>query len=66
VIRGDLPAAAGLTGVWLELRKTLASIVDPAPPAFRPTKVAARLASADPLPADLPEPDEAGDAEAGQ
>ena len=29
VIRGDLPAAAGLADVWLELRKTLNTIADP-------------------------------------
>jgi ATP-dependent Clp protease ATP-binding subunit ClpA len=29
VIRGDLPEAAGLADVWLELRNTLAAIADP-------------------------------------
>jgi ATP-dependent Clp protease ATP-binding subunit ClpA len=36
VIRGDLPAAAGLATVWLELRKTLAVIGDTTPPADKP------------------------------
>ena len=35
VIRGDLPAAAGLAGVWLELRETLDTIADPATRARR-------------------------------
>jgi hypothetical protein len=30
VIRGDLPAAAGLADVWLELRQTLSTLADPA------------------------------------
>jgi len=29
VIRGDLPAAAGLANVWLELRDTLSTLADP-------------------------------------
>jgi ATP-dependent Clp protease ATP-binding subunit ClpC len=40
VIRGDLPLAAGLANVWLELRKTLNTIADPA--AGRPVKIAVR------------------------
>jgi ATP-dependent Clp protease ATP-binding subunit ClpC len=35
VIRGDLPAAAGLADVWLELRKTLNTIAHPAARARR-------------------------------
>jgi hypothetical protein len=31
VIRGDLPEATGLADVWLELRKTLAAIINPEP-----------------------------------
>jgi hypothetical protein len=31
VIRGDLPAAAGLAKVWLELRKTLATLAETTP-----------------------------------
>jgi len=62
VIRGDLPAAAGLANVWLELRKTLAALADPAPPVGKATRLAARPASADPLAADplAAEPPEAG------
>jgi ATP-dependent Clp protease ATP-binding subunit ClpC len=33
VIRGDYPAAAGLADVWEELRKTLTTLADTAPPA---------------------------------
>jgi len=40
VIRGDLPLAAGLANVWLELRKTLNTIADPA--AGRAVKIAVR------------------------
>ena len=69
VIRGDLPAAAGLANVWLELRKTLATIVDPAPPAGKPVRVAVGPPASSPLPADPAEPGEASaddEAEAGQ
>jgi ATP-dependent Clp protease ATP-binding subunit ClpA len=39
VIRGDSPYALNLANVWLELRKTLDTIVDPTPPTRR-TRVA--------------------------
>jgi ATP-dependent Clp protease ATP-binding subunit ClpC len=40
VIRGDHPAAAGLADVWVELRKTLATLAGvPAPPPRRRTRV---------------------------
>jgi ATP-dependent Clp protease ATP-binding subunit ClpA len=61
VIRGDLPAAAGLANVWLELRKTLSRISDPAPEPAGP-KQSVKEPDADPLPA---EPGDAGAAEAG-
>ena len=43
VIRGDLPAAAGLADVWLELRKTLNTIADPTARARR-VKIAVKPA----------------------
>jgi len=60
VIRGDLPAAAGLAGVWLELRKTLATLA--ASPSLSYRAPGPDPASADPAeeaaPADPDEPDE--------
>jgi Clp amino terminal domain, pathogenicity island component len=38
VIRGDHPAAAGLANVWLELRKTLATLADTTPPSAHPAR----------------------------
>jgi hypothetical protein len=41
VIRGDLPAAAGLADVWLQLRKTLNTLADPSARA-RQVKIAVK------------------------
>ena len=41
VIRGDNPHAAGLANVWLELRKTLNTLADPASRPRR-TRIAVR------------------------
>jgi ATP-dependent Clp protease ATP-binding subunit ClpC len=58
VIRGDLTLAAGLANVWLDLRKTLNTIADPA--AGRPVKIAVR-------PPGTPEPaEETGEIEPGE
>jgi hypothetical protein len=62
VIRGDHPYAAGLANVWLELRKTLNTIADPATRARR-VKVAVGP-PAEPSPAEPAEegkPDEPDD-----
>jgi ATP-dependent Clp protease ATP-binding subunit ClpA len=62
VIRGDLPGAAGLANVWLELRDTLAVLAGTTPPAARRTRV--RVARRLPV-ADHPgEPSEPGSSEA--
>jgi len=61
VIRGDLPAAAGLANVWLELRETLNTIADPARArrVVRARKLPGTAAPADPAEETRPaEPDE--------
>jgi ATP-dependent Clp protease ATP-binding subunit ClpC len=62
VIRGDLPLAAGLANVWLELRKTLDTIADPA--AGRRVSIAVRPpATTDPAdPTEDTDPGETGEA----
>jgi ATP-dependent Clp protease ATP-binding subunit ClpC len=62
-ISGDHPAAAGLANVWLELRKTLKTLADAAPPAPA-APGAAEAGSAEPGSAE-PGSAEAGSAEAG-
>jgi ATP-dependent Clp protease ATP-binding subunit ClpA len=50
VIRGDLPAAASLANVWLELRDTLAILADTTPPSMgRSRVVVARKFQVDPV-----------------
>jgi ATP-dependent Clp protease ATP-binding subunit ClpC len=41
VIRGDLPAAAGLANVWLELHKTFATLKDTGPGRAKPDRLTA-------------------------
>jgi ATP-dependent Clp protease ATP-binding subunit ClpA len=70
VIRGDLPAAAGLADVWLELRKTLTTIADPEAHA-RPLRLARKLRNPgeltdSPTPAGPAEQTAPGEGEAGQ
>ncbi|HTX01586.1 MAG TPA: hypothetical protein VMD59_22570 [Acidimicrobiales bacterium] len=58
VISGDLPAAAGLANVWLELRDTLAVLAGTTLPA-RPVRLTvARRLAAGPAPKNPNEPDE--------
>ena len=59
VIRGDLPAAAGLADVWLELRKALNTIADPTARARR-VKIAVKPAGSPEStePAEESQPDE--------
>ena len=63
VIRGDHPAAAGLADVWLELRKTLATLAGATPPPSRgrQVRVSRRLRSGSELLAEsaTDDPDEA-------
>jgi ATP-dependent Clp protease ATP-binding subunit ClpA len=63
VIRGDHPAAAGLANVWLELRKTLATLADTNPPSLprKQIKVARQLKYLDRLRRELGEADEPGE-----
>ena len=49
VIRGDLPEAAGLADVWLELRKTLSTLADPAARARRVAAAVKLAGSTEPV-----------------
>jgi uncharacterized protein (DUF2141 family) len=65
VIRGDLPAAAGLADVWLELHNTLATLAGATPPhTRRRVRVARRLRPGESLiaPAEDPATDHPGEA----
>ncbi|HTR92832.1 MAG TPA: Clp protease N-terminal domain-containing protein [Trebonia sp.] len=65
VIRGDLPAAAGLADVWLELRKTLGILAGATPPPpRRRTRVISSFGSSK-LPAEsgTDDPDDADEAD---
>ena len=59
VIRGDNPHAAGLADVWLELRKTLNTLADPA--AGRRVKIAVRAPGTRRGPAEGIDPEEPGE-----
>jgi ATP-dependent Clp protease ATP-binding subunit ClpC len=62
VIRGDLPGAAGLANVWLELHDTLAVLAGTTPPAARRMRV--RVARRLPVAGDPGEPSDPGSSEA--
>jgi len=65
VIRGDLPVAAGLADVWLELRKTLGTLAGATPPPpRRRTRVATSVRSSKLLAESATDdPDDADDAD---
>jgi ATP-dependent Clp protease ATP-binding subunit ClpA len=65
LIRGDLPEAAGLADVWLELRQALNTIADPKAPARRVTR-ARRLAGSPKLIASIRERERAEGNERGE
>jgi hypothetical protein len=62
VIRGDNPHAAGLANVWLELRKTLTTLTNPAAQTHR-----MKVALAEHVRAEQPDqPEQAGPQEPGE